>query len=118
MTITRAQLEAGLIDFSDIDEPDVPPIGPISPGETLRDWLDDLGLSAGALARAIMVPTNRITSILNGTRSITGETALRLARYLGTSPEFWMSLQSRYDLELAKARHEARVLAEVTPRAA
>ncbi len=118
MTIRREDLDAGLIDFSDIDEPGVPRLGPVHPGEILADWMEDAGLSANALAHALGVPTNRITAILNGTRSITGETALRLGRYFGTGPEFWMSLQSRYDLEVAKDRYAERVKAEVRPRAA
>ena len=63
-----------------------------------------MGLSAAALARALDVPTNRVTTILNGQRSITGDTALRLARFFGTDPQFWMNLQGLYDLRLAERR--------------
>jgi len=74
------------------------------PGEHLAEELDALGMSAAALGRALEVPTNRITSILNGQRSITADTALRLARFFGTSPEFWLNLQSQYDLRQAEER--------------
>lgn len=76
---------------------------PIHPGETLRDDLDALGMSAAELARRLEIPTNRITGILNGSRGITGDTALRLARFFGTSGEFWMNLQKLYDLRRAEA---------------
>ena len=74
---------------------------PIHPGETLREDLDALGMSASELARHIEVPANRITEILNGRRSITGDTALRLGRFFGTSGEFWLNLQKLYELRLA-----------------
>ena len=66
---------------------------PIHPGETLREDLDALGMSAAELARRIEVPVNRITEILNGRRSVTGDTALRLGRFFSTSGEFWLNLQ-------------------------
>lgn len=71
---------------------------PIHPGEVLREeFMEPLGLSANRLAQAIGVPTHRITAILNGDRGITGETAILLGRALGTTPEFWLNLQSRYE---------------------
>ena len=73
----------------------------IHPGEHLAEELRALGMSAAELARQLDVPTNRITQILNGTRAITGDTALRLAHFFGTSAEFWLSLQSLYELRLA-----------------
>jgi addiction module HigA family antidote len=76
---------------------------PIHPGEILADELDELGLSAAELARLIEVPPNRISQIIAGRRGITADTALRLARYLGTSPELWMNLQKTYELDLAMA---------------
>jgi antitoxin HigA-1 len=76
----------------------------IHPGEHLMEELEALGMSAAELARKIDVPTNRITQILNGERSITGDTALRLAHFFGTSPEFWMNLQSLYELRLARQK--------------
>ncbi len=77
---------------------------PIHPGETLREDLDALGMSAAELARRIEVPTNRITGILNGRRAITGDTALRLGRFFGTSGEFWLNLQKLYELRLAERK--------------
>jgi antitoxin HigA-1 len=75
---------------------------PIHPGETLRDDLEALGMSAAELSRQISVPVNRITQILNGTRAITGDTALRLGHFFSTSPEFWINLQKLYDLRVAE----------------
>jgi addiction module HigA family antidote len=74
----------------------------IHPGEHLAEELRALEMSAAELARKIHVPTNRITQILNGTRAITGDTALRLAHFFGTSAQFWMNLQSLYELRLAQ----------------
>jgi addiction module HigA family antidote len=76
----------------------------IHPGEHLAEELKTLDMSAAELARKIDVPTNRITQILNGERSITGDTALRLAHFFGTSPEFWLNLQSLYELRLAQQK--------------
>jgi len=77
----------------------------IHPGEHLAVELKELGISAAELARNLEVPTNRITGILNGQRAITGDTALRLAHFFGTSAEFWLNLQSLYELRLAEVRH-------------
>ena len=77
---------------------------PTHPGEHLSEELKELGMSAAALARQIAVPTNRITEILNGRRAITGDTALRLAHFSGTSPEFWLNLQKIYELRLAEKK--------------
>jgi len=76
----------------------------IHPGEHLAEELEALDMSAAELARKINVPTNRITQILNGTRAITGDTALRLAHFFGTSAQFWLNLQSLYDLRLAQEK--------------
>src|SRR5277367_1832206 len=76
----------------------------IHPGEHLAEELKELGLSAAELARNLDVPTNRITGILNGQRAITGDTALRLAHFFGTSAEFWLNLQSLYELRLARKK--------------
>lgn len=76
----------------------------IHPGEHLAEELETLGMSAAGLARQLKVPTNRITGILNGQRAITGDTALRLGHFFGTSPEFWLNLQSLYELRLAKQK--------------
>ena len=77
---------------------------PIHPGEHLKEELDALGMSAAELARQLDVPTNRITAILNGRRAITGDTALRLSHFFGTSAEFWLHLQSLYELRLAQKK--------------
>ena len=74
----------------------------IHPGEHLAEELKALDMSAAELARQLDVPTNRITQILNGTRAITGDTALRLGHFFGTSAEFWLNLQSLYELRLAQ----------------
>jgi addiction module HigA family antidote len=74
----------------------------IHPGEHLAEQLEALGMSASALARQVKVPTNRITHILNGQRAITGDTALRLGHFFGTSAEFWLNLQKIYELRVAE----------------
>lgn len=90
---------------------------PVHPGETLReDLMKPLGLSQNKLAAALGVDPRRINEIVSGRRSITGDTALRLARYFGMSPEFWMNLQARYDLEVAKDRKLAEIQRQVKPR--
>lgn len=76
----------------------------IHPGEHLAEELEALGISAAELARNLAVPTNRVTQILHGTRSITGDTALRLAHFFGTTAQFWLNLQSLYDLRRAQAK--------------
>jgi addiction module HigA family antidote len=90
---------------------------PVHPGEVLReDYLIPAGVTVNALALALRVPVSRIYQIVKCTRSITPETALRLARHLGTSPEFWLGLQSDYDLEKAQEEFEGRIEREVQPR--
>ena len=74
----------------------------IHPGEILADELEELGVSPTELSRQIRVPANRISQIINGKRSITGDTALRLAHWFGTSPQFWMNLQALYDVRIAE----------------
>jgi addiction module HigA family antidote len=80
------------------------PVTAIRPGEHLSEELQTLGMSAAELARNMEVPTNRIAQILNGQRSITGDTALRLAHFFGTAPEFWLNLQNLYELRLAQQK--------------
>ena len=75
---------------------------PVHPGEILRDELETLGLSANALSKALDVPVNRITAILHGQRGVTANTALRLARYFGTTPQVWLNLQKTYELRRAE----------------
>jgi addiction module HigA family antidote len=92
-------------------------IQPIHPGEHLAEELEVLEMSAAALARQLEVPTNRITEILNGRRSITGDTALRLAHFFGTSGEFWLNLQKLYELRLAEKKAGKIIKALPTLRA-
>jgi addiction module HigA family antidote len=80
------------------------PSVPIHPGEHLAEELRELEMSAAELARRLDVPTNRVTQILNGRRAVTGDTALRLAHFFGTSPEFWLNLQSLYEIRLAQQK--------------
>lgn len=77
---------------------------PIHPGEVLAEDLEALDMSAAELARQIQVPTNRVTEILKGRRAITGDTALRLAHFFGTSAQFWLNLQSLYELRVAEEK--------------
>jgi len=76
----------------------------IHPGEHLAEELKALDMSAAELARRLKVPTNRVTEILNGQRAVSGDTALRLAHFFGTTPQFWLNLQSLYELRLAEAK--------------
>jgi addiction module HigA family antidote len=101
MTIRREELST--VDFSEVLGEGLIPVS--TPGELLRqEFMEPHGLSANALAQAqaLRVPTNRITGILNGVRGITADTALRLARFFGTSPEFWLGLQVDYMLRVAE----------------
>lgn len=87
---------------------------PVHPGEVLKaEFLDEIGVSAYALAKALCVPANRVTAIINGERGITAETALRLARFFGTTDCFWMNLQSNYGLAVARQKDAARIEQEV-----
>ncbi len=88
---------------------------PIHPGEILQDELEELELSASAFARMLAVPVNRVTSILNGTRSVTADTALRLSHFFGTSAQFWLNLQSTYDLKVAMKEKGKTIEKEVIP---
>lgn len=89
---------------------------PIHPGEFLReDFLVPMGLSANALALALRVPVTRISEIVRERRGITADTALRLARYFGTTPDFWMKMQMSYDLAVASRQSIARIEVEVFP---
>jgi addiction module HigA family antidote len=76
----------------------------IHPGEHLAEQLEELGMSAAELARQLSVPTNRVTAILNGQRAVTGDTALRLGHFFGTSAQFWLNLQALYDLRVAEGK--------------
>ena len=117
MTISREDIDNGRVDFSDIAGPGRLPF--THPGTMLaKYYLKPLGITPYRLAKDIKVPLNRITAILAGKRAVTPDTALRLARYLGTTSAYWINLQSHYDLETARRRSERRILADVTPLAA
>lgn len=81
----------------------------IHPGQHLAEQLKELGMSAAELGRRLKVPTNRITGILNGQRAVTGDSALRLAHFFGTSPEFWLNLQKLYELRIAEQKAGAAI---------
>lgn len=92
---------------------------PIHPGETLReDFLKPLGLTANHLAIEIRVPVTRVNDIARCKRAITADTALRLARYFGTTPQFWMYLQANYDLEIAQDSHGNEISDRIKPHRA
>ena len=94
-------------------------LDPIHPGEILREeFMEPLALSANALALALRVPATRIGEIVRGRRGVTPETALRLGRYLGTSPDLWLGLQAEYDLRVAVRQLGEKVATEVQPRVA
>ena len=91
---------------------------PVHPGEVLRDELEELGLSANVLSKALGVPANRVTMILNGQRGVSADTALRLARYFGTTPQFWLNLQKTWELRQAEIAVGHEIVRCVTPRRA
>ena len=103
-------------DFSDVVVPRGKRIPPTCPGDILRhDYLEPLGLSANALAMTLHVPANRITGILRGQRAITADTALRLGRYFGTTAQFWLNLQSSYDLAVAEKETGKDIARSILP---
>jgi addiction module HigA family antidote len=113
--ISRDDLDAGRVDLSSVDTGERLP--PVHPGDVLRhDFLEPPGVTAHALALALRVPANRITTILAGQRAVTAETALRLARHVGTSAGFWLNLRKAYEPEVAERAAGARIRAEVRPR--
>jgi len=89
----------------------------IHPGEHLTDELQELDMSASQLAKEFGIPANRVTEILRGRRGISADTALRLARWMGTTAQFWMNLQRNYELRLAEQEHGDQIRQEVRPRA-
>ena len=92
---------------------------PVHPGEILReDYLNELNMSANALAQALKVPAPRINDIVRERRGVTADTALRLARYFNTTPRFWLNLQAAYELRLAEIAAGSRIKREVVPKAA
>ena len=89
---------------------------PVHPGEILGEELEELGLSANALAKALDVPTNRVTAILKGQRGITADTALRLSCYFGTTPQLWQNLQKAFELRVAEIESGTHIKARVRPQ--
>ena len=89
---------------------------PVHPGEILAEEMQEMGMSANALAKALGVPANRVTAILNERRGVTADTALRLSRYLGTTPEFWLNLQKTFELRTAQISSEKAIMDLVKPR--
>src|SRR6267378_1905702 len=117
MSIKREDWDAGRIDLGDVVTGKRLPL--IHPGEILRDdFLEPMKISVYTLAQAIRVPRSRVNDIVLARRGITADTAFRLARYFGTSPEFWINLQARHDLEAADRKLRRRIEREVRPRAA
>ena len=115
MIVKREDVDSRHVDYSDVAAGRRLP--PVHPSEVLRvEFLAPLGLSVYELANAIKVPRSRANDIARGRRAITTDTALRLARYFGTTPEFWISLQARYDLDLAERGLRRRIEREVAPR--
>jgi antitoxin HigA-1 len=116
MSIAIEDVAAGRVDYTGVERPGGR-LPPLHPGEVLREeFLRPLGMSAYALTETLHVPVNRITAILAGERAISADTALRLARFFATTPEFWVNLQGAYDLELARSEHGAAIAAEVRER--
>ncbi len=117
MTIKREDLDRRRADLSDVTTGRRLPT--IHPGEILRDeFLKPMGLSVYELANALKVPRSRANDIVRGQRAITTDTALRLSCYFGTTPEFWINLQSHYDLDVADRTVRKKIEKEVTPHAA
>lgn len=117
MSIKRADIERQKVDFSDVRSGRRLPT--VHPGEILRDeFLTPMGISVYQLAHAIKVPRSRANDIVRGRRAVTTDTAIRLGRYFGTTAEFWINLQARYDLDVADRTVRRRIEHEVTPRAA
>lgn len=117
MTIKREELDRREVDFSDVVSGRRLP--PVHPGEILRDeFLTPMEISVYRLAQAIKVSRPRLNDIVLGRRGITTDTALRLGRYFGMTPEFWINLQTRYDLDVAERTTRRQIEREVEPHAA
>ena len=116
MTIGREDVDRLRIDFSDVASGR---LAPAHPGEVLRDdLLKPMSLSVYRLARALKVPRPRLNDLVLGRRSVTVDTALRLGRYFGTTPELWINLQTRYDLDVAERTVRREIEREIEPHAA
>jgi addiction module HigA family antidote len=114
VAVTMDDPGAGRVDFGAPIKPGASAFGRLHPGGVLRDC----GMSAYALTKALRLPVNRVPAVLAGKRAVTADTALRLPRRIGTSPEPWLSLRARFDLEMTRAARAAAIEAEVQPRAA
>lgn len=115
MTIKREDIDRRIVDFSEVASGRRLP--PVHPGEILRDeFLTPMRISVYELANAIKVPRSRANDIVLGRRAITTDTAIRLGRYIGMSPEFWINLQARYDLDVADRTVRRKIEQEVAPR--
>jgi addiction module HigA family antidote len=115
--IKREDLDQGRVYFADVATGKRLPL--VHPGDILRDdFLRPMTISVYSLALAIKVPRSRVNDIVLGRRGITADTAFRLARYFGTTPQFWINLQARYDFDAADRKLRRRVEREVAPRAA
>lgn len=116
MTIEREDVDRRRIDFSDVASGR---LAPVHPGEVLRDeFLTPMALSVYRLARALKVSRPRLNDLVLGRRGVTVDTALRLGRYFGTTPEFWINLQTRYDLDVAERTVRRDIEREIEPHAA
>jgi len=117
MSIKREDIDKRRVDFSDVRSGRR--LRPVHPGEILdHEFLTAMNISVYALAKAIKVPRSRVNDVVLGRRAVTTDTAMRLARYFGTSPEFWINLQARYDLDVAERTERRKIEREVAPRAA
>jgi addiction module HigA family antidote len=117
MSVKREEVDAGRVDFADVTTGRKLPL--IHPGEILRhELLTPMKISVYMLARAIKVPRSRVNDIVLGRRGISADTAFRLARYFGTTPDFWINLQARHDLDVGHRSIRGRIEREVSPRAA
>ena len=117
MTVKREELDRRVVDFSDVASGRRLP--PVHPGEILRDeFLVPMRISVYRLAKAIRVSRPRLNDIVLGRRGVTTDTALRLGRYFGMTPEFWINLQTRYDLDVAERTLRRKIEREVEPCAA
>lgn len=89
---------------------------PVHPGEILGEELDELGISAEALASALAIPTDRVTAILQEKSGVSADTALRLSRYLGTTPQLWLNLQKTFELRMAEIESGSEIVESIRPR--
>lgn len=117
MTIKREDVDRGRIEFSDVVSGQA--LAPVHPGEVLRDeFLTPMALSVYRLVRALKVSRPRLNDLVLGRRGVTVDTALRLGRHFGTTPEFWINLQTRHDLDVAERTVRRRIEREIEPHAA